>query len=317
MKRQSLVLLAVAFAAAGVAGCFKDPVSGLRSGPTIVNLDHTSIYVAVGDSTVVTATVTDNGGNVLPETDAVWTSGDPAVAVVRKDTTAVIPGDYFTRAFIRGVLSTGGITNVTIQTRGLTATVRVIVTPPQIPAAQHSLSGGPSADTVIVPLQIGPPIVPPDTVAYTAGDTLTINGTGFLNFDTSKVAVYVAGVAGSFPGYVFAKTPTQLQVGFLTGASGRVWVKNLLMVTGDTSVGTQPLDSLVTADSVLIARLRFKGAITQLGDTMTIQAGTGQTFTASTGVTFGANSAIILTQTASAMNVLSPATSAVRCASPA
>ena len=134
MKRQSLVLLAVAFVAAGAAGCFKDPISGLRNGPTILNLTESSVYLAFGDSTSLTSTLQDNSGNVLPETDATWTSADPTIAVARKDTTQVIPGNYFTRGFIRATAALGGITNVTVVTRGVTAAIRVIVYPKLLPS---------------------------------------------------------------------------------------------------------------------------------------------------------------------------------------
>ncbi|HTT68070.1 MAG TPA: hypothetical protein VMF70_08580 [Gemmatimonadales bacterium] len=276
MKRQSLVLLAVAFVAAGAAGCFKDPVSGLRSGPTILSLDHTSIFVAPGDSTAVTATILDNGGNVLPETDAAWSSAATTIAVVNKDTT-IIPGNYLSRAFVRGVVSTGGWTTVTVQSRGLTATVRVAVVPPVLPASQVSVVGTPGPDTLVVPgTIIGHDTIPADTVAYTAGDTLVINGTSVFQFDTSQARVYLSGPSGISTGILVGKTPTQLQAAFLRPGAGKVIVTNLVLVTGNTAIGNIAIDSLI-GDSTAVSRKRF-GPLgvamspnnARLGDTITV-----------------------------------------------
>ena len=292
MKRQSLVLLAVAFVAAGAAGCFKDPVSGLRGGPSALILDHASVYIATGDSVPVTATLKDAGGNVLAETDAVWATANATIAAVRKDTTTE-PGNFLTRGFIRGVQATGGITNVTVTSRGLTATVRVIVTPPQIPAAQHGYGTPTAQDTLVIPGLVGPPPTPPDTVRYTAADTLLFTGTAFFNFDTTQVAAYVTGPTGTSTGFITAKTPTALSVVFTHGASGHVWVKHLQMNTGNPAVGVQPIDSLLTADSVLLARVRYRGAITQTGDTVFFALTNGVHFGAATTIAFGANAAYL------------------------
>jgi hypothetical protein len=306
MKRQGMVLLAVAFVAAGAAGCFKDPVSSLRGGPSVLSLDHQSVYVVTGDSVAVVGEVKDNQGNVLPATGVAWTAADQNIAVVRMDTIAV-PGTYFTRGFIRGVSTTGGITTVTVAARGISADIRVVVIPADIPAAQYSVTGTASADTLIIPASLGPPPVPPDTVAYSAGDTLVINGTAFLNFDTSQVDVYATGPSGTSQGYLVAKTPQQLHVVFTKGASGKIIVKHVQLATTSTAVDTQPLDSLILADSMLLAKVRFTGSISQLGDTMTINAGTDWTFdTTATTVSFGGAGGIILTRTASQITVLSP-----------
>ncbi len=292
MKRQSLVLLAVAFVAAGAAGCFKDPVSSLRGGPATMVLDAQSIYVAAGDSVNVQAQVKDNSGNVLAETDAVWSTGSAAVAVVRKDTTTE-PGNFETRGIIRGVVTTGGVTNVTVTSRGVTGTVRVVVTPPTLAGTQVSVKGTASADTVVVPGSLGPPPTPPDTVAYTAGDTLVIDGTSVLQFDTSQATAYISGPAGVTPGIIVSKTPTELQVAFLAGAAGKVIVTHLLMVTGNAAVGNIVIDSLI-GDSVAMARQRF-GALqvsmspnnAKLGDTITVTAPAGLAISPTSKVVLG------------------------------
>jgi len=129
MKRQGKVLLAVAIVAAGVAGCFTDPTKSLRSGPALVQLDHSYSYLATGDSVAVTGQVVDNMGNIYPTTGASWTSSNTNAATVRQDTT-VVPGNYFTRAFILGAtLTAADSSTVTLTIGGLSQTLKVVVHP--------------------------------------------------------------------------------------------------------------------------------------------------------------------------------------------
>lgn len=306
MKRQSLVLLAVAIAGAGATGCFKDPVSDLRNGPSALNLSSSAVFLPTGDSTDVQATLVDKGGNVLPATDASWTSDDPSVATVRLDTSLVIPGQGYVRGIINAVTPTGGWTTVTATVRGVSATVRVVVTPPVMPASQFAVTGTAAADTVIAPATVGPPATLPDTIAYSAGDTLTINGTSLLNFDTSQVSVYVKGVGGTSPGFILAKTPTQLTVVFTTGTAGKLFVKHLQLVTGNASIGTVIVDSLI-GDTVDVSRQRSTETYSLQGDTLTVTAGANHAFTSATTVSFGAAAGIMLTQSATTLTALSPA----------
>jgi len=129
MKRQSKVLLAVAIVAAGAAGCFTDPTKDLRSGPALVQLDHSYSYLAAGDSVVVTGQVVDKAGNVYPATGATWASSNTAAVTVRTDT-AVVPGNYFSRAFVRGAaLSVKDSSTVTLTVGSLSQTLKVVVHP--------------------------------------------------------------------------------------------------------------------------------------------------------------------------------------------
>ncbi len=306
MKPQRLVLLALAFAATGAVGCFTDPTKDLRSGGTTLSVSDQAIYLRTGDSVAVVAELKDNQGNVLPAAGASWATGDATIADVRMDT-VVIPGNYFTRGFIRGVTATGGWTSVIVTIGSVSDTLRVSVMPAALVASQVAFSGTAKADTVVIPAQLGPPPVAAKNVVVSAPDTLILNGTSVLNFDTSKVSVYANTPGGVITGYVIAKTPTQLKVVFNQPDSGTVVVKHILFVSGNASVGTIAMDSLVTGKT-LVSRVRFTGAISQLGDTMTINAATGETFIASTGAKFGTTSAIVLTQTASAISVLSPVT---------
>jgi hypothetical protein len=309
MKRQSLVLLAVAIVAAGAAGCFKDPVSSLRSGPTILSVDHAAVLVRTGDSTAVTATILDNGGNVLPETDATWTSADPTMAVVDKDTT-VIPGNYLSRAFIRGVKTLGGWTSVIVTTRGLADTIRVAVIPAKIDPTLVTYSGATLTDTVVYPASTLPPITPAKPVQYTAKDTLLLSGTSIMVFDTSQVLVQVTTAAGISPGKIVYKTPSQLKVIFEAGTAGPLMVRHWLLTPGNPAIGTIKVDTLV-GDSVAVAPWRIgpaafgASASVALG-VMTVNAGTGMTFTGSTTAGFSGNTGIIIGQNATTLTLLSP-----------
>ncbi len=296
MKRQSLVLLAVAFVAAGAAGCFSDPVSSLRNGPATLSVTSSSVFVLTGDSTSVTATLLDNAGNALAATGATWSTQDPTIAVVTNDTTKAIPGAAYTKGSIRGVAANGGLTNVTVTVRGITATVRVVVVPALIPSTDYSVTGTANADTVVIPAQNGPPPVPAQTIAYSAGDTLVINGTGFLNFD-STVSAYSSGPSGKANGFAVYHTPTSAHIVFTSGASGRVIVKGVNLATTSTSVDTVPVDSLLLADSMLLARARYRGAFSQTGDTVSLTATNGIHFLPSTVVKFGANAGVLFDTT--------------------
>jgi len=321
MKRQSLVLLAVAFVAAGAAGCFSDPVKPLRSGPTILSVDHSAVFVHAGDSTAVTATILDNGGNVLPETDASWTSANTAMAVVRKDTT-VIPGNYLTRAFIRGIDSiSGGWTSVIVATRGVADTIRVTVLPAKLNKTLVATAGATLTDTVLVPFNPGPPAVAAKAITYTAKDTLVLTGTSIISFDTSRVAVSIATSNGTAKGFVVSKTPSVVKAVFQTGAAGHLMVNHVISTPGNSLIGAIAIDTLI-GDSVAVAPWRltpaFGASVVQAGDTMTITAGTNETFTSSTLVTFTGPSdsvgpvdtAIVMGQTGTTINVLAPRTRA-------
>ena len=314
MKRQSLVLLAVAFVAAGAAGCFKDPVSGLRSGPSGFNVDHSSVDVRTGDSTAVTAFLLDNAGNQLAVTGASWTSTNPAVAVVRMDTTQAIPGAAYTKGFIRGVDSVnGGWTNVIVSSRGIADTIRVTVIPSKLTAQHVAYAGTPLADTVIIPASVLPP-VPAQYIAYSAPDTLVLNGSALVTFDTSKVTVQVATTNGASQGLIVSKTPDQLKVIFQTGTAGKVMVQHLLLTPGNPKIGTVAVDTLI-GDSVAVAPWRFAnaqfgGAIvsggTSVGDTVSLTAGTGQAFYGDTKVGFGGIDGVILSQTPTTITTFAP-----------
>ena len=323
MKRQSLVLLAVAFVAAGAAGCFKDPVSSLRNGPAVLSVNESNVVLRTGDSTAVTATLLDNAGNQLAVTGATWTSLNTAVAVVRNDTTQAIPGAAYSKGFIRGVDSLeGGWTNVIVSSRGVADTIRVTVVPAKL-TAQHVASAGASlTDTVIVPADLvsGTPAKP---IQYTAVDTLVLNGTSLLTFDTSQVTVSVSTTNGSSPGYIVSKTPAQLKVMFGTGTAGKVMVQHLLLTPGNAQVGTIAVDTLIS-DSVAIAPIRigpalFGAAASITANVLTVTLPANMTFVTSSYVdaqgdtikpswlTVNGAAATIVGRTASTLTAFAPA----------
>jgi hypothetical protein len=125
MKRQSLVLLAVAVLSAGAAGCFSDPTSGLRGGPSRVNVQYNVVNMVVGDSLTFTASVLDNQGNTYPATAATFTSANTAVARSGLDDHLPVPDNYVARGYIKGVAA--GSTTVTVTSRGVSGKVTVTV----------------------------------------------------------------------------------------------------------------------------------------------------------------------------------------------
>jgi len=321
MKRQSLVLLAVAFVAAGAAGCFKDPVSGLRGGPAVLDVNESAVILKTGDSIAVLAYLKDNAGNVMPETDAIWTSADPTVAAVRKDSSQAIPGNAYTRAFIVGVNAlSGGVTTVTVTTRNVSDTIRVVVIPAKFQASLVATAGAAALTDTIVNPASALTSTPRTYTAYSAKDTLVLNGTSTLTFDTSKVTVQIGTPTGASKGLIVSKSPSQLKVVFEVGAAGKVMIQHLLLTPGNAAVGTIKVDTLI-ADSVAVAAWHptgatFGGSIALAGDTLTVNAANGMTFDGKTTVdltdatdTLGtATPTYIITQTPTQMTVLSSAT---------
>jgi hypothetical protein len=311
MKRQSLVLIAVAIAGAGATGCFKDPVSNLRNGPAVMSVTSSAVFLRTGDSINVTATLLDEAGNVMPLTDsATWTTADPSIALAHNDHSLTVPGDAYSRGTIVAVDSvSGGWTNVIVAARGLADTIRVVVMPAKL-SAQHIAYAGPTlTDTVIVP---GNALTgaPPSFVGYTAPDTLILNGTSLLKFDTSKVTVQINTSNGASKGLIVSKTPDQLMVVFQAGAAGKVLAQHLLLTPGNASVGTIQVDSLMS-DSVAVApwhigSATFGGDATVASNVVTVTAGTGMTFDSTTTAAFRDQPAILVGRTSSTLTLLSP-----------
>ncbi|MFW6078070.1 MAG: Ig-like domain-containing protein, partial [Gemmatimonadota bacterium] len=78
-------ILALAFALTALAGCGGDG-TGPDDGepvPTAITLSADSLsFDAIGDAQTLTATVTDQDGNVIADASVDWSSSDAAVAQV-------------------------------------------------------------------------------------------------------------------------------------------------------------------------------------------------------------------------------------------
>ncbi len=312
MKRQSLVLLAVAFVAAGAAGCFKDPVGNLRNGPSGFTVDHSAVNLRTGDSTAVTAYLLDDAGNQLAVTGATWTSLNPAVAVVRMDTTQAIPGAAYTKGFIRGVDSTnGGWTNVIVTSRGVADTIRVTVIPAKLVASHVAFAGPALTDTVISPPNA---LIPGDTAkyyGYTASDTLILNGSSTISYDTSKVGAQVATTNGASKGIVVYKTPSQVKVMFQTGTAGKLTVFGMLLTPGNAKIGTIAVDT-INGDSIAVAPIRIGPATFGLSaavanNVLTVTSAGTASFIDSTHAEFDDAAAAIIAQTPTTISMFSAA----------
>ncbi len=277
MRHFGLASLGAAVVAGGIAGCYRDPLSGLRGGRSLLVLDHSAVVTVTGATTAVAVSLRDGQGNIVPVADAWWSIADTSVAVVARDSSPV-PGNYVARATIVGRARTGGVTTVNVSAGGLAASAPVAVLPAKLDASLITYGGTAHPDTIVRPALLGPPPEPAIATVFTAPDTLVINGTAALQFDTSdSYAVHVQTAAGRAAGYVTSRSPTQLKVVFAVGAAGPLVVRSLLLVTGDSTFGTLRIDSL-TFDSVAVSRQHFTGSVTVIGDTLTATAPAGTAF---------------------------------------
>jgi hypothetical protein len=301
MKHLSSILLAAAFVAGSVTACFKDPTSDLMNGPSQITLTRSAITLRTGDSIDVSAELKDDAGNTYGVTDAQWVSADANVAAVRVDT-IIIPGDAFSRAIIRGVAAGGGTTTVTVTIRGVSKQFRVLVLPRALGAtAAPAVSGTARTDTILITLPGG--VIQRDI--FTVGDTVTFTVAAgskvYFSADTmSKVSF------GANRAYIVSRTDsTRIKAIARAPFRGRPWV-TALHYNGPTEVGTVAIDSL-QGDTVVVSRPRYYGTVTQTADTMFLNAQAGSTFATTSAVRFGATAGIVLSRSATAMSVISPA----------
>jgi hypothetical protein len=300
MRHSSLTVLA-AVVAVGAVACFSDPTSGLRNGASRIQLTLSAATIVTGDSIAVQAEVKDDQGNTYDAGSVQWTSDAPAVATVRIDSATYIPYGAFSKAFILGTGPGGGVAHITATYGGITASLRVLNLPARLTAlATPAITGTARADTI--PGIAGPPVI--DPLPYTAGDTLTITTTAGSNLTFNATGSQVH--FGANTGYIVERTATSIKVlSPLRPFLGRPALTDLTW-TGPAEVGTVHLDSLLS-DSVEIARPRFWGTVTQLGDTMFLAAQTGSTFSSTSVVRFGGTQAVILSKDSVNLKVISPA----------
>ena len=311
MKHLSSVVLAAALVAAGVTACFKDPNSGLRNGASRIELSRTAITLRTGDSLAIQAELKDDQGNVLNAASITWSTDNAAVASVRVDSIP-IPGPAFSRAFILAVGPAGGVAHVTATDGNLTSTFRVLILPARLTASASAVvSGTVRTDTIITVPPTGAPVLDiftvGDTVTFTAasGSALTFRTAATAALDTANSQVWL----GPNKAYIVSRTATVLKVVARMPFRGRPWVTRLNWA-GPAEVGTVFLDSL-QSDTVVVSKPRYYGTVTQLGDTMFVNAQTGSTFTTTgtvSAVWFGATSGIALALTSTQIKVISPIT---------
>lgn len=215
MKHLSSLVLAVALIAAGATACFKDPTSSLRNGPNRIELSRSSLFINVGDSISIQATVKDAAGNTFDAADAVWTSSVPAIIEVNR-AAVTVPFDAFSRVFVRAVAP--GLSWVFITTQGLTDSVQVYGLPLTFNGAV-----GPATSSV--------------------GDTLTISGTSVLGFSTAAGSESEVTVGGQ-PVWLLSRTASQIKVIAPPAASGsHVTITNVVMLG---TVAIAELDATTT-----------------------------------------------------------------------
>ena len=316
MKHLSSILLAAAFVVAGVTACFKDPTNPSMNGPSQINLSVAAITLRTGDSLGVTAELKDEAGNTFGAAGAEWTSADTLVAKVRLDT-VVVPGEAFSRGFVRAVAAIGGVTTVTVTIGGIHNQFRVLVLPVRLTAsASAAVSGTTHADSILTVLPGGTIVrdlfTAGDTVAFTmlSGSNLTFDSTASLvGFGLQRPLAYVL------------RTATQIKAIVNLPFRGRPWVTSVTL-HGSAETGNIAIDS-IQSDSVVVARfLRpFKGTVTQTGDTVFLNAPTGGAFSTVaplSGAKFGARVAWVVGRTAAQLKLLSPVavTSAITLTNP-
>ncbi len=299
MKRHGVRLITAALATAVAAACFSDPTSSLRNGPASVVLSRSAAIVPIGDSTLVEARVVDQQGNVLPATGAVWTTDSAAVAAVAVAASQV-PADGSSRAYIKGIATLGGITDVRVTVRGLTASVRVTALPTRyFGTGTFAVTGTATADTT------------PLGAAFTAGDTITITAPAGMTFDAAASVITLGGTGT----YTLSRSATAVKALVIKGYRGQATVTNVTWL-GNATTGDYSLESLNTTDTVTVARGRFRGgaavstAVFGTNTLLTLTAQAGTTFN-TTGtpsiVVFDLDTAMVTSRAASTITAIARA----------
>jgi len=295
MKHLGLAVLAVTVATAITAACFSDPTSSLRDGPSYIELSRNAVTLSTGDSVSIQALVKDAQGNIYDAVGMEWTSDNPSVAVASVDSSKVIPFNEYSKVFLVAKAAAGGVAHITATFKGLTASVRVLNLPAGLTAlATPAVTGTARADTL-------PTATTP--LVFSAGDTVTITTTvgSNLTFNATSSEVHF----NADKAYIVSRTTTAIKVlARVKPYAGRPIVTKLTWA-GPAEVGSIAIDSL-QSDSIVVSRPRYRGTITQLGDTMFVAAQAGSKFSANSAVRFGATTAVMLAQDSVSLKVISP-----------
>ncbi len=301
MKRSVVAVLMVA----GLSACFDDPTSSLRGGPAAVVLDRSAVLLINGDSVRIEARITDAQGNPLPISSPSWTSDNPAIASVTPAETQA--GAVVTAAYIKALNGLGAVTFVRFSSRGVGDSIRVTSLPLSVfPAGTSAVTGTAAADTLA------------GGTAINAGDTLVVTAPNLQRFDVTAGAGSVVRLGAQVP-YQVSRTATTIKVVSRGPYRGRVTVTNVI-ISGNPAQGTADLtlDSLISPDSVTVARGRFRGTVAArngafgAGTELKVTPAPGTTFTAA-GATAsnvflaGTGAAIVLSRTSDSIVVISSA----------
>jgi hypothetical protein len=280
MRHLSSIVLAVALIAAGATACFEDPTSSLRNGPSRIELTRSTMFLNIGDSLSVQAVVKDDQGMTYGAADATWTSSVPAVAVVRRDATVIIPYDAFSKAFVRAV--SAGSSWVKVASHGVTDSLRVFGLPPTFTGAITAPEGLMMADTI--------------TIAATSALTFT---------DSTTVTIHGAEAV------ILSQTASQLKVtaSAPTHEDSPVVLSHLLLA-GVFDMSLTATTTLGVAATVRGGGATVSPATSNVGDTLTITASSVVSFSVAAGslseVTVGGTPTWLVSQTASEIKVIAP-----------
>jgi hypothetical protein len=205
-------VLAIA-AAASVGGCKNDPLSDTDGSTTAVVANFSYLQMSIGSDQAVTASALDARGTPLAE-PVTFTACTGDVTVANDTSYHPIPATS-SRAIVTAV--TANPSCVVAAVGGVADTVTVAVLPP-------NFSGAFSATTVA------------------GGDTLTINSTTLLKFDTASVTVSFGGAVAT----VVAKTRDVIKVLVPFGANGTATIGGIAVTYAPGLVISLPSTTSVT-----------------------------------------------------------------------
>jgi len=218
MNRRLFGALGVlAVAALSVGSCKNDPLSDSDGKPSMVVTDFSYLQMSIGGTATVTASVLDARTTPL-EIPVTFIACTADVTVAPDTSYHPIPATS-SRAIVHAV--TANPSCVVASASGVSDTIAVAVLP-------QGFSGAFSSATP------------------KGGDTLTINSTTLLNFDTSAIAITFAGAGSASAGIIVSKTPTVVKVLVPFGAAGPLTIAGINVTYVPGLVVTLPATNTVT-----------------------------------------------------------------------
>lgn len=182
MKRLATTILAVV----GLAGCFEDPTSSLRNGPSRLRLSVTELFVAPAESVVVDGFILDDQGNSTPG-QLSFSSANPAVALAGDLPNDTLPGRIQSSGYVVGVA--GGETYVRVTALGVTDSIRVVTVPVAFTGTVSPAT--PTVGTAIV-------LTAPALMSFTATSGVQVGGVdAFITGQTATTLTFMSPVAAA------------------------------------------------------------------------------------------------------------------------